>query len=129
MNNLLPTVTKLTTSAAEAGTNELKRFSTYYNTQMGLAFSQSTLQCLYLGRDFNLLIKKYAFDFDKMGEKFSSYVINNFMEVHQSCRKLQDILSLGLYQEYGQYLNTMLKTYFGSRVVVEDPWIKLVSNL
>jgi hypothetical protein len=36
--------------------------------------------------------------------------------VHQSCRKLQDTLNLGLYEEYGQYFNMMLKTYFGSRI-------------
>jgi hypothetical protein len=109
-------VRQLTTTAAEAGTNELKKFAAYYNTQMSLAFSQSTLQCLYLGRDFNLLIKKYATDFDKMGDTFFNYVGKNFIEVHQSCRKLQDTLNLGLYEEYGQYFNMMLKTYFGSRI-------------
>ena len=122
-------IRKLTTTAAEAGSTELKNFPNFYLNYTQAAFSKNTLSCLYKSRDFNLLMLKYAVDLPQMPAAFARAVDKSYLAVHKSFLDLRNTLDLELYEDYGKALDSMFKEYFGARIMVDSEWVKSVGSL
>lgn len=122
-------IRKLTTTAAEAGSNELRNFPNYYLNYTQTAFAKNSLSCLYSARDFALLASKYAVEPAQMGAAFAKAVEKSYLGVHKSFTDLKNLLDLELYEDYGRALDSMFKEYFGARVATESEWVKSVGNL